>query len=102
MIKEKSFAKKITRAIAIVAIVIASFSTINISAQSSETGSDDYALELAYSDQSCYTAEILDCGFHFGTQRVCLFNGVYGKPFTCEEYGCYGSRSHRTCQRIYY
>ena len=98
MKRTNSISTRIIKAIGVLAIVIATFSTISISAQSSDDGkSFDVALTKSYSDQSCYTAVTLDCGFHLGQQLLCNFNHVYGKPYFCTEFSCYGTRSEREC-----
>ena|SRR5687767_6273900 len=91
-----SFTKQVVKALAVIAIAIASFSTFSINAQDAAY-SQDIAVYPEFSEQSCYTQNTIDCGLNLGEQIVCSFNGVYGKPYICEEYSCYGTRSRREC-----
>lgn len=98
MKRTNSIPTKIIRAIGALAILIAIFSNFSISAQSSDDALvQDVAPVPAFSDQTCYTPIVIDCGLHLGEQIVCNFNHVYGKPYFCTEYSCYGTRSEREC-----
>lgn len=98
MKKTNSLSKKVMNVLSILAIVIASFSTFSISAQTAkETNFEDLATELAVGPQSCYTTFLYTCGLNSQEYVFCSFNNVYGKPYECTEYNCSGNKRNRVC-----
>lgn len=101
MKRTNSISKKILKAIGVLAIVIACFGTYTIQAQSSDEDTIDLALAFV-DNKSCYTLVVHDCGLQIGEAVFCSFNAYYGKPYSCTEMSCYGTRHTRTCHRVYY
>lgn len=93
--KTNSISKKLFMITSIIVMIIASFSTISINAQT-EVKIDNVQEEAeSLSLQGCYTVVILYC--LRGEHLICNFNNVYGKPYECTEFHCDHSSSHREC-----
>ncbi|CAN5362186.1 hypothetical protein BH11BAC5_BH11BAC5_06880 [soil metagenome] len=103
---KKSFLKIFT-----VLTVILSVSFAVLSSQSSHAQNSSRFNDVVFSSaksgsksvtpmmngQGCYIITVLDCGLGLGQQSFCSFTGVYGAPYDCEGFGCYGSITHRHC-----
>ncbi|MDB5275890.1 MAG: hypothetical protein JWR61_845 [Ferruginibacter sp.] len=103
---KKSFLKVFT---ALTVILAGSFAVLSF--QSSHAQNSSKFNDIAFSGtkgasksvtpmmngQGCYIITVLNCGFDLGQQSFCSFTGVYGAPYDCEGFGCYGTITHRHC-----
>lgn len=97
---KRKFLRTFTVAMGILAMSLSLLPSV--SAQSD--GEIDYVSEFAPGGGGgggigCYTTHILDCGLGLGTQLLCNFTGVYGAPYQCTSFNCYGTTTTRMCVR---